>query len=66
MNRRERRNARVAHKKTIQDNNKMLLRSNNKEEVSEHRTLFDKVFSKKSGGTPVKCQGIYDSVFCRG
>lgn len=66
MNRRDRRRAKVARKK-------LLLRSNivenkgsaNRCEQSEHRTLFDKVFNKKSGGVVIKCAGIYNSVFCK-
>lgn len=31
----------------------------------QHVSLFDEVYAKMSGDVPVKCQGIYSSVFCK-
>lgn len=60
MNRKQRRAAKVAHKKSLKTHNVTRVVTEEKE------NLFDKVYRKMTEDVPVKCQGIYESVFCKG
>ena len=66
MNRRDKRRAKIAHQKLQRCNNDRMSKVDINEVQDKHRTLFDRIFHKKSGSVPVKCQGIYSSVFCKG
>lgn len=64
MNRRERRDRKIAHQRAVRAQHKggsdVATLINN-----PHWNLFDEVYSKVSSGVKVKCQGIYESVFCK-
>jgi hypothetical protein len=59
MNRRERREKKLAHEKRVKEQG-MVTR------VVTQTNLFDEIYSKLTSGVKVKCQSIYDNVFCKG